>query len=139
MKSSVGKDKVVHSDKRGTESRTKDVLVVPPKKKLKVVSSPKTSLEHTKDYLATASEKELDKLAKWLNRRRKSRARPQDSKQQVTHETSIPSADQPVPDASTTPRIIRDITVRDVDQMRAALFPETVVPAVPRKQKLGDR
>ena len=62
MKSSVGKDKVVvHSDnKRGTESRTKDVLVVPPKKKLKAASSPKTSLEHTKDYLATASEKELD-------------------------------------------------------------------------------
>ena len=141
MKSTVGNDKVVVplENKRGTESRKTSGLVLPPRKKVKAASSTKTPFEHTRDYLSTASEKELDKLAKWLNTRKKTRAKPQDTKQQTPQETIIPPAMQPALGLTTAPQIIRNITPNDVDQMKAALFPETVVATVPRKQKLGDR
>ena len=139
MKSTGGNDKVgvPLEKKRGTESRSSTAPLLPPKKKLKAASSSKTPFEHTKDYLSGASEKELDKLAKWLSKRKRPRAKPQELKQKTTQETVISPAKQP--GASKSPKIIRNISSSDVDQMRAALFPETVAATVPRKQKLGDR
>ena len=123
MKSTGGNDKVgvPLEKKRGTESRSLTEPLLPPKKKLKAASSSKTPFEHTKDYLSGASEKELDKLAKWLNKRKRPRAKPQDLKQKTTQETVFSPVKQP--GATKSPKIIRNITSSDVDQMRAALFP----------------
>ena len=115
---------------RAATSRTSDSLII---------SSRKAEFKGVKTWLESASEKELDGLLTWLVQRKKglqivtAERRPRDDQKPEKSKT------KPTQNTSSAPTIHRNITFRDVDQMKRHLFLEDCRRLIQPKIKLGDR
>ena len=138
------------SDKKRTASQTGDsAMLIDNKKKQRaatsripdslIISSRKAEFKGVKTWLELVSEKELDGLLTWLGQRKKglqivtAERRPRDEQKPEKSKT------KPTQNTSSAPTIHRNITAKDVDQMKRHLFLEDCRRLIQPKIKLGDR
>ena len=81
--------------------------------------------------LTAASDKDLDKLIVYLLKNKRGRQHRLKSNQQEQTKRVGKTTIQTTPETKSTMKIIQDITIGDINQMTAALFPEEVIVPAP--------